>query len=37
MGLLNSTAQQYYEGNDFGNYQFKRYYKSIYADLRWRR
>ena len=22
MGLLNSTAQQYYEGNDFGNYQF---------------
>ena len=22
MGLLNSTAQQYYEENDFGNYQF---------------
>jgi len=22
MGLLDSTAQQYYQGNDFGNYQF---------------
>ena len=22
MGLLNNTAQEYYDGNDFGNYQF---------------
>ena len=22
MGLLNQTQQEYYQGNDFGNYQF---------------